>query len=1038
MITELSPSWAMSGQALDARADTHLVDGLHYRVLTNPLLGLPVAPLIVRKQVWRWSDVQRRGRTEVTWVDDRGAVRTPPFFVTPDNPVTGTLPTGEICCWARLEAKPGGRATGGLSLRGMVATPGGDATVAVSSRPPFDVYASHLERLVVRGTGTVTGLTWLPAATVTKGDLHTVIELPTGPGARYAATADGYPRGVDRAKAGAPTRFGLHESPTVAGPAACPPAEPDAEAMRVVKLAEHLRPVLKRLIDDVSAPQTGLSAVEPILDATGRSLGTSTRLLLPEVLQAAVDPGLARWLGFLGVDGADPEPNTIVLYRVDAVFAPDWKSIDRLGWRSTLPAGARVDDATEAVKRLVDGLGVSDLIDAAPGLATHDHLVLGVVLAATVGRPLDVPAAPGVDVTGLDATGRGVWLPGTAPQASRELIATLGDLVPGAGLASALAQPGAAVMAARNPPDEAGRGRLLTAGRSETAFGPDDGVLHDRAVDERAGGWQVAQLDWFGRWSAWTRRGFPTGVRPRPPAPVLTLTTRQPVTASPPTSGPLAGVVRVEVAVPPLRGLPAGGRLLSELELSATTAGGVPAVTAHPLADPTLPPETLVVQLPGPALLPTRSDTVTVVAHWRDSAGVRSEPSPPRTATLHDPRPPVAVTLPPTLTYTSRPDAAGRAETTLSWTSTPDQAYFRIFVADETTLRAKLAEIAAGGGAPGDAGQAPTVDQAADLLAALAQTADDPARGAVWDAHKVLLPRRWWQQLTRDPLPRAGSGTTRFTHTLSGSLAVLVLYRVVSMSTASVESDFPTSPLLPRRVPNALVPAVPAITVRPSGDATGNVHATITVDVPVGPTPAVAYRLRRATASTEPALMPIVAEGLADPPTNGQQRFHVTDTGSGLRGPRDSLRPWLRYQWRVEVQGPPAPGGGPAGEWSRPCAAVSTVTTPVDPPAPVSDLVVVREADAVHVRFTQPESLAPGATTGYAVDVYRQRPGEALRLLRSTPGQAPPPVGRGADPTGSFDVTDAESDVPAGTAYRVVVTDPIGRSSAPSPAMRLP
>ena len=49
------------------------------------------------------------------------------------------------------------------------------------------------------------------------------------------------------------------------------------------------------------------------------------------------------------------------------------------------------------------------------------------------------------------------------------------------------------------------------------------------------------------------------------------------------------------------------------------------------------------------------------------------------------------------------------------------------------------------------------------------------------------------------------------------------------------------------------------------------------------------------------------------------------------------------------------------------------------------------------------------------VDVYRQLAGESLRLLSSVPGQAPPPAGRGADVTGSFDIVDDDASAVTGT-----------------------
>ena len=656
------------------------------------------------------------------------------------------------------------------------------------------------------------------------------------------------------------------------------------------------------------------------------------------------------------------------------------------------------------------------------------------VLTATTGVPLDTPTNPA-----LTTPVAGPWLPVLPPSAVRELTMDLEHLVPGAGLGSAIAQPSGGAPLERNAADTVGRRTLIVANQAESATSPTSGFLDDRGITEDGGTWQLAQADWFGRWSGWSVAAFGPGVRPVPPRPTLTLTVIPPVVPEPVPTGPLSGRVRVEVSVPALAGLPAGARLLDHLELT-TSGGATPGTTSHAIPDPTDPPETLVLEVDGPALAPTASGTVTVTALWRDVAGVPSATSEPKTATLYDPRPPTPVVLPPTLTYTARPDSTGRARATLVWTPVSGQAAFRVFVADETTLRAKLADVVAGRASDGDAGLAPSTVQAQTMLNQLAAAGDDaPARGAIWDANRHLLPRRWWLQLTGEPVSTPATGPVTFHHDVSGSLAVLVLYRVVAVSAASVESDFATAPLLPRGVPNLLRPPEPTLSVRPVTDAAGNLQAELTITIPAGPTPAVRYRLRRATTTTDTLLMPVVGEGTVPPRTAAEAQVSViADTGDTVTGARSALPAWVKYHWRVEVQGAPAPGGGPDGEWSTASAPASTVILPPDPPAGVTDLTTTRDAAGVHVRFRQPEPLAGGATTGYAVDVYRQLPGAGLRLLTSVPGQAPPPVGRGNNPVGFFDVVDADASVPSGTGYRVVVTDPIGRASAPSALVEAP
>jgi hypothetical protein len=314
------------------------------------------------------------------------------------------------------------------------------------------VYASHIERVVVRGSGIVTGLSWLPASAVDVFERFRTAPLPIGPGVRYAGPPDGQDEGFNRVKRGAPKRFGMHESPLASAPTGCAPATAADEVDRVTALTVEPSTSLDELINDTSAPQGQLSAIETVIDDSGKSLGTSERLLLMDLLHGAVDPGIARWLGFLDMDEFVPDESIIVAYIVDALFAPDWKGITDQSLLLTLLSGTVVKDGARAVRDM---------------------------------------------------------------------------------------------------------------------------------ADERDGSWQVAQADWFGRWSGWARQGIAAASRPGPPRPTFTLTTTPPGVPVPVPTGTLAGRIRVEVSVPPVEGLPSGGRLLDQLLLTVTTSGG-PVQTAHP------------------------------------------------------------------------------------------------------------------------------------------------------------------------------------------------------------------------------------------------------------------------------------------------------------------------------------------------------------------------------------------------------------------------------------------------------------------------
>ncbi|MEI6226989.1 MAG: hypothetical protein WCS72_19800, partial [Deltaproteobacteria bacterium] len=97
-----APAWALLVEAIDALGSTHLAPGVHVRALPSPRLGLPCAPLLVSRLVLDAKMVLRLARhQEIQWIDSRGNPLATPFQVTPDNPVTGHLPSpGAI--WIQL------------------------------------------------------------------------------------------------------------------------------------------------------------------------------------------------------------------------------------------------------------------------------------------------------------------------------------------------------------------------------------------------------------------------------------------------------------------------------------------------------------------------------------------------------------------------------------------------------------------------------------------------------------------------------------------------------------------------------------------------------------------------------------------------------------------------------------------------------------------------------------------------------------------------------------------------------------------------
>jgi hypothetical protein len=1069
-VSTLVPSWAFAGQALDGAGDAVLAAGVHLRVLNNPLLGLPVAPFAVSRINLGPAGRKTQPRTDAVWVDRQGQPRTPPFDITSDNPVTAWLPvpaTG-ICCWAEVDARPHqpvvrrpldprvvSRAPvgpgvplrlpeplrpplrpllptrAGLAVDAVVTSPLGDAVVATATAAPFQVAASHIERLVVRGSGTVTGLRWIDARTL-RGEFFRDLAMPVPPLARYAGLPDGPDLAEERVRRGAPRRVGLHEVPHVAGAGSAPPVTPDEEWDRVEALAGEHRDCVVRLLDDLSAPQWEITDSFAVVDDRGDTIGTSEQPCLGRVLQSTADPGMARWLGYLDVDEEPPaEPGDVVAYLVQGVWQPDLRAIEQQELLLTLPSGA-VAAPDELPGRLPDRPWTRGLLERLDGPAFEAT----VVLCATISQPHAPPPAPAVGPADDGRADRtpplSRWLPDTPPAARRDVTLPVAGLGPAAG--TAFARREGAALVPLNPEDRVGRRRLVVPGVPEDAVQPGAGELFDPDCPPVPVAFRVAQSDWFGRWSAWVEAGLAAGARPRPPRPTLQVTYRQPGMPEPVPDIPLAGTLDVRVQVPGLDALPPGGHLLERLELSIAHGGGA-ATSHHPVPDPAAPPAELAISLAGPAVPRCGQVEATVHARWVDSSGTASPDSEPTTVTAHDPRPPEPITLPPALRYTSRPDATGRARTTLEWTPLAGQRRFRVFVADETTLGAQLREAASDGGVGAAAAQA--------LLDDLAVAAGAPERAQVYATHRGMLDRDWFQQLTGDPLEAPASGPARFEHAVSGDLRILMLYRVVAVSGANVEAAFASAPLVPAAVPNTGAPSQPAIAALPVlAEDPPSWTVRLEVRVPPGVVPAVAYRLRRGAITSETLRMPVVGEGpVSAAAGEGPQRFVIVDAGGSQVDPAAPLRPWTSYTWRVEVRGADEPGGGPPGEWSTASAPATALIVPPDPPAPVENVTIGLTGGVVRLRWSHPGPLLGGNLGGYTLDVYRQQPSEQLRFLGSVLADEPPPRGRNPDGTGVFTFRDPQDPTgeapPPGTRYQVVVIDPLGRTSAASPPVEL-
>lgn len=1004
-----APRWAFNAQAIDGAGDPHLAPGIHLRLIPSQLLGLPAAPFTVFRQDLGVGGSKAQLRTDITWSDRFGAPRIPPFDLTDSTPMTGWLPppASGVCCWIEVDVVPATK--GKLRVDAVIGTPRGEAVAGRLNQPPFQFGASRIERVVVQGAGRVNGVRWIDARSLLKrGKLWRALALPVASGPRYGGIPNAPTLAMQRVRRGAPTRLGLHEAPQAVDPSSAPPATPAMEEGRIQALIPIVQPWLDPLLTDLSAPAYLLERIEHVLDEHGIERGGARINVLGLLMQAALDPGVGRWLGFSDVDEAPPTtaPGAVIAYVVRGLWKADPRRIGDLV--ATLPPDALTTPST-LLTRLVTGIRLKG---GPPG----PFLDLWTVACATVANPPLRPSAPR-----LDAPVNGPWMPLLPPAAQREVVVPLGGVVSGAVIG--LARREGAGLVGLNARTPAGRGVSLVPAVPSGAMSVGEGEVADRTAPPEAVAYRAAQADWFGRWSEWSERAAPAGVRPAPPRPVVHATYVAPGVDADGNLTTPSGIIDVSVAVPEVDALPPGSALLAALEVAVdgvVTSIGVPASG---------PPPTLVVSRDGPALQRADSQAVTIVARWINTLGAPSVDSEPVTLLLSDPRPPSALTMATALRYAARPDATGQARVALTWSPQPGQQRFRVFYTDETRVTARLQKIVAQ--------NLPAKPAAQTVLAALGDAATVVDRAAALTSDPALLSREMFEQVTARPIERPAAGQVRFEHALSGSLRVLSLYRVVAVSGSNVEIPFGAAPLIPVAVPNNPTPPTPLVTAEPvlapAGAAAPKVR--VTIRVPRGLVPAVEFRLRRSSAlSADPLQMPIAATGAMPPAgADGAQVVEVLDAGASEIVPGGTLRDWLTYSWRSEVRAAAEPGaGGPAGRWSVASAPAQVTLVPLDPPRPAQALATAPSGAGTEVSWEHPEPLRAGSVGSYRFDVYRTLPNDRARFGGTLSAEASPADGgRLPDRTGRFRLVDADAPV-SGTRYRVVVVDPLGRTSPPA------
>jgi hypothetical protein len=988
-----APSWALAAQAIDAAGDPHLAKGVHLRLLPGALLGLPIFPLRVQR-----INLGKPGSSAIfrsdglRFVDAKKNVLVPPFTMSADNPVTVhlPLPADGQCCWIEIEAGPVGV---GLRADAMVAGESGLVTLSSAAAPRYQLAAARIDRVLLTGAARVSGASWVDARMLDRyngADPWRLLSLPVAASTLYTPTTTAADDANARVKRGAPLREPMFKAPGAASPAAAPaianPAQ--AEQQRVDAGAGKVKSWLATLVgpgSDLPWQRTRTSSTSPI----GSNKPVQLEMgLIDSLWLASMDPGMSRWLGFGDVDELPVgQAGDVVAYVVRGFWQQGLGALADPDVLALLAAG-RLDSV--AALSAAKGFALAN-----PPGAKAPFFDLFTVACATLGKPGISPAAPLID--GFEAK---PFLPALPPAARREIVLKVSGLAPGPG--AALARKGSGAWVSLNPV-AAGVPIGLVVSRPLEGGVAGQGRISDRQAGAEAQTYRLAQADWFGRWSPWAEKTAVAADRPKPPVPVLQVGYAPPNANLWGQAGALSGLFTVVVPVPPNASLAPGSLPLSSLQLQV----GAQTVTA--LVTSANANGDLVLTAPGPALLPCASATCSISAKWL-AGNVPSPASLPIVRTVHDPRAPAPVALGAALAYASRPDATGKSRIDLRWQAVAPQQRFRVYYASETSLLAQLQAVNAN--LAGQISGLPTL----------------PQRAQAFQDNRDKLDRSWFEPLTSDPLEKGAGSDMRLVHEVSGALATLGLYRVASVSAANVEGAFASTPLVAYAVPNTAPPAMPLLLVS-LDPATGT--ATLQLRVPRGVVPAAFYRLRRTTGTPSDATrMRVLQEGVVAPAAAGaaMQQTVLQD---------NTLKPWRRTFWRAEVRGADLPGSDIKGAWSRPSAAVEAVLIPATPPLPVSQLSLKLDNALVSVGFKHdPAQLNGGSVGGFRFELHMRPPGERERFAAELSADAPAAAG-GFNAQGQAWITLQQPAMP-GTVFRVLVIDPLGRSSANNPTISVP
>lgn len=1078
-------SYAVDGGDADLRKGTHL------RVFAGLGASFPLTPFAVFKLASRQSEPHALHVTDLEgkpagglFLSQLGTADVTPMFGDTD-----TLRT------VRVDLRP----DAGDGIVDAQLFDQSRRLVAERNRAPFMFSAPRLHRLRLTGSAHFVSVTSKAVGTddIVKRERPLVAErilgLPVDGLHSWYLGVQTRQEGLDRVAAGAPMRLNPMDRPD--GPFdAVGPGDEVARVEALLRAAEFgggFEKLLANVVDDETAPPWLQIEKQRMPSGGGRADQLAEVPRLSNLQMAAIDPGLARFLGFADIidDLPDPQGANWDTLAIAGLFVIDTKRFDPHGLLSLQDI-----DPNEGVliEMITDGLvarggeGVRGEIAELIGKTRARGLLVRALVAVTAPTPPWL--APSLPkplltehrwLTAVDeepsARYRASFAFHDAPLASMASIAARADGV-------WTSRHGKVDVGNLAPPQRAtprvfGRERSAWASarkQKAIASAHHAGLLADHDIAAAPGTikYRCRASDFFGRFGDAAEFDVGPPPRPGPPPPVLRFDLER-VPVDPASSDALSpGGVKLTFAVPQPPPAPRftaadADRLASAMVVPAISdlaAGSQPIrqATVSLGADTQQIDLTLLgmidVEFALPPLLPQETRTLTLSARFTDAGGTSSAP-----ATLPlkvtDQRPPRVYPTGIGLFWTSAPGPSPDVELQLVWPA-PVDALFRVYATDQQGLGLTPAELAE------------------------PVSGDPPSRGRVAQVggNKVLggapVQRANFRLLTEKPVKAGVDARAVLRTMLPRSLETVQFLRVVPLSAEGAEAPFDNCGIVPVAVPDSRRPAPPRLegSVDPgSGFARLTVVANAFDGVglkrdepglfdagalaPASPD----FRIRRAVgAVADPIYGRVVAAG-----TLGRDQAAApavlfsgaaTDDNAG-RG----LTPFVRYVYWADVRLPPErrlpagvapvdpPGGitvldpGNADSHARPMSLPSPprvlMHIPAEAPAAIPEAAITATRAApgglvFTISIANPLIAHPKAIGPYRLAVWTQWPDQSIRPVQIADGAAL----NGSWPAftnGTISVTVAPPDpaiAPAGAiTLRLALVDPVGRMSKVTP-----